>query len=86
MKKVGPGPFVDGIYIDEQFKKNGIDLHGNPHTLWRIWRQAEHDFPASMDFIPQSAMYWRERPSGWRYVGAPQFENRRKKKIRGTET
>ena len=72
--------YVSGLYILEQFKKSGVNLKGNPHTLRRIWQQVQHDFPLAIRFAPQSEIHWSSRPSGWSYVGPPQYETRRKRR------
>src|SRR3990167_7029494 len=46
--------YVDGVTLVDRFQDEGWDLGGSPHFLWRIWRQAENDFPNSIDFFPQS--------------------------------
>ena len=71
--------FVDGIWISEQLDKKGWSINGNPHVLWRIWRQTENDYPVSIEFIPQSSTFWRSKPSGWRYIGPPQYFKKKKK-------
>lgn len=73
--------FIDGIFISKQMEESGWILEGNT-SLWRIWRQAEHDFPKSIEFTPQSPVFWTKKPSGWRYLGPPDFDNRRKRKMK----
>jgi len=74
--------YVDCQYLHEEFEKASINLCQNPHTLWRIWRQAENDFPCSIDFFPQVKEHWGSKPCGWHYVGPPKYEARKRKKLK----
>jgi len=79
MKNSPKNHYVNCIYLYWYFKDAGWGLGNDPHFLWRIWRQVENDFPASIDFLPQRPIFWDKKPSGWRYIGPPQYEKRRKK-------
>jgi len=76
------GKFVSGIWILERLLKRNFDLQENPKKLWGLWRHVENDYPHAIDFIPQSTVLWNKAPAGWRYVGPPQHEGKRKKKLK----
>ena len=80
MREVPKDTFVNCTYLHEKLDEIGWSLEGNPHSLWRVWRQAEAEFPGSIDFIPQSTVLWNKAPAGWRYTGPPQYELRKKRK------
>jgi hypothetical protein len=73
--------FVDGVYLTEKLEESGWMSNDSP-VLWRIWRQVEHEYPKSIEFTAQTPVFWTKRPSGWRYLGPPDFENRKRKKLK----
>ena len=54
--------YVDGLYLFDKFKKSNYDINNDGAFLWKIWRQVEHDYPHSINFIPQNSLFWRSRP------------------------
>ena len=73
--------YVNCLYLQERFKEAGWDLNDDPFKLWRIWRQAESDFPNSVEFIPQR-FPGPKGPVGWKYIGPPQYERKRRKRLK----
>jgi len=64
--------FVDGVTLAKKFEEAGWHLKHDVITLWRVWRQVEHDCKSEVvQFIPQSCVHWTRRPSGWRFMGWP---------------
>jgi len=72
--------YVDGLSLIEKMKLKGCDLKNDPNTLWKVWKQVETEFPYSIDFIPQSSVFWTSKPSGWKYIGPPRYDVKRKRK------
>ena len=73
MKNSPNQSFVNCYYLHHGFDKSGFTLKRNPFLLWRVWRQAEHDFPSSITFVPNT---------GWRYNGPPQYDSKRRKRLK----
>lgn len=65
------GHFLNYFDLHEAFAQAGWKLKNDPYVLWRIWRQAENDFPFSIQFIPRQ---------GWRYDGPPQYDAKKRRK------
>ena len=71
--------YVNCLYIHSELNRTGWSVNNNPSVLWRIWRQVENDFPHAVDFLPQTDTLWFSRPSGWKYVGPPQYDKKTKR-------
>lgn len=71
--------YVNCDYLFKEFDKAKMSIKNDPHVLWNIWRYVEAVYPCAIDFIPQSHIFWRSRPSGWRFMGPVNFEKARRK-------